>query len=52
MESSGLPDRIHVSDGVQIRLADDYQFEDRGITDLKGKGTMHTWFLESRRHAE
>lgn len=52
MESSGLPDRIHVSDGVQIRLADDFAFEDRGITDLKGKGQMHTWFLEGRKHPE
>lgn len=52
LESSGVPDRIHVSDGVQIRLADDFSFEDRGVTDLKGKGSMHTWFLEGRRHAE
>jgi hypothetical protein len=36
---------------VQIRLADDFNFEDHRMTDLEGKGSMHTRFLEGRRHA-
>lgn len=49
MESSGVPGRIHVSDSVKIRLEDDYEFEDCGETDLKGKGMTSTWFLLGRK---
>ncbi len=45
MESTGEPGRIQVSDSVRVRLADDYEFESRGDVDIKGKGTMHTWYL-------
>ena len=44
-ESTGTPNRIHVSDGVKVRLADDYQFEDAGEIKLKGGGTQQSWFL-------
>ena len=50
LESTGVPNRIHVSDAVQIRLHDDYEFEDRGDVEVKGKGSIHTWFLERRKH--
>ncbi|MCH2170615.1 HAMP domain-containing protein [Myxococcota bacterium] len=49
LESTSEANRIHVSDAVQVRLADDFRFEDRGRVDLKGKEAMHTWFLEGRR---
>ena len=52
LESTGVPDRIHVSDAVQIRLADDFLFEARGMTDMKGKGSLHTWFLQDRKHVD
>jgi len=50
LESTGVPNRIHVSNAVQVRLHDDYEFEDRGDVEIKGKGSIHTWFLEGRRH--
>lgn len=48
-ESTGAPNRIHVSDSVKVRLADDYEFEDGGEVDFKGKGLMHSWFLVARK---
>jgi class 3 adenylate cyclase len=45
MESTGEPGRIQVSDSVRVRLSDDYDFEARGDVEIKGKGTMHTWYL-------
>jgi adenylate cyclase len=44
-ESTSVPNRIHVSDSVRVRLADDFAFEDGGEVDLKGKGMVHSWFL-------
>jgi class 3 adenylate cyclase len=45
MESSGVPDRIQVTDAVQEALAGQFDFEERGEVEVKGKGRMHTWFL-------
>ncbi|MFO0997891.1 MAG: adenylate/guanylate cyclase domain-containing protein [Alphaproteobacteria bacterium] len=44
-ESMGTPDRINVSEAVRVRLADDYEFENGGMIELKGKGPMQSWFL-------
>jgi class 3 adenylate cyclase len=49
MESSGLPDRIQVTDVVQGALASGFEFEERGEVEIRGKGTVHTWFLKKRR---
>ena len=51
MESTGLPDRIHLSDDVYKRLInrDQYIFEDRGEIAIKGKGHMRTYFLLDRK---
>ena len=46
-ETTGTPNKIHVSDAVRVRLEDDFIFEDAGEVDLKGKGMMHSWFLVS-----
>ena len=48
-ESSGKPNRIHVSDSVRIRLADDFIFEDGEDVNLKGKGIMKSWFIVGRK---
>lgn len=48
MESHGVPGRIQVTDRVRERLADSFQFEDRGTIDIKGKGQMRTFFLVGR----
>jgi PAS domain S-box-containing protein len=46
MESTGVPGRIQVAEGVYSRLQDRYVLEPRGTIEVKGKGEMSTWFLE------
>ena len=45
MESHGIPGRIQVTESTYQRLKDRYQFERRGIVDVKGKGEMPTYWL-------
>ena len=46
MESLGEPGRIQVAKGAWDRLKSGFIFEPRGEIEVKGKGLMHTWFLE------
>ncbi|VDM25981.1 unnamed protein product [Toxocara canis] len=49
MESCGIPGRIHVSDPTKkaaLQMNPSFVFADRGNVEIKGKGTMHTYFLE------
>jgi len=48
MESHGMPGRIQVTDAARQRLKEAFMLEERGIIDVKGKGEMHTWFLNGR----
>ena len=45
MESLGEPGRIHVSEEVFDALKNEFRFEARGEMEVKGKGTMRTYFL-------
>jgi class 3 adenylate cyclase len=49
MESHGVPGRIQITDATHGRLGAPFQFEDRGMIAVKGKGNVHTWFLNGRR---
>jgi class 3 adenylate cyclase len=49
MESHGVPGRIQVVDSTRARLVDDYEFEERGIVDVKGIGKVQTHLLIGRR---
>jgi len=49
MESHGVAGRIQVTDSTRQQLSDSFMLEKRGIIDVKGKGKMNTWFLQSRR---
>jgi adenylate cyclase len=52
-ESTGKPNKIHISDSVRLRLADDFDFEEAGEVELKGKGRVKSWFLIGRnKHSE
>ena len=46
MESLGEPGRIQVAKGAWDRLKGGFILEPRGEIEVKGKGLMHTWFLE------
>jgi len=51
METTGLPERIHLSDDTYKLLTsrEQYIFEERGEIDIKGKGFMRTYFLLNRK---
>jgi adenylate cyclase len=48
MESHGVAGRIQVTDSTRQRLSEPFMLEKRGAIDVKGKGNMHTWFLNGR----
>jgi adenylate cyclase len=48
MQSHGVAGRIQITDAARQRLADTFMLEKRGAIDVKGKGEMHTWFLNER----
>jgi class 3 adenylate cyclase len=52
MESHGAPGRIHCSQAAYELLQGNFEFEDRGEVDVRGKGPMHTWFLTGEKGAE
>lgn len=49
MESTDSIGRIQVPETIYERLKDDFVFEERGEVDVKGKGTMRTWYLIGRK---
>ena len=48
MESHGVSGRIQITDSTRRRLGEPFMIEKRGAIEVKGKGEMHTWFLNSR----
>ena len=48
MDSEGVAGRIQVADSTRQRLSVPFMFEERGAIDVRGKGKMHTWFLNGR----
>jgi adenylate cyclase len=48
MESHGIGGRIQATDAIHRRLEGPFVFEERGVILVKGKGEMHTWFLNGR----
>lgn len=49
MVTTGAPGRIHVAEGIYGRLKEEFVFEPRGDTEVKGKGTMRTYFLTAKK---
>ncbi len=45
MESTGIPGKIQCTSGVYNYLKDSYEFEERGVIQVKGKMEMRTFFL-------
>jgi class 3 adenylate cyclase len=52
MEAFGAPDRIHVSAAMRHVLGEAFLFEPRGQIEIKGKGTMDTYFLLGARDGD
>jgi adenylate cyclase len=48
MESLGSPGRVQVTHAVMERLIPTFEFEARGLIDVKGKGPTPTYFLTRR----
>ncbi|MCA1993100.1 MAG: adenylate/guanylate cyclase domain-containing protein, partial [Coleofasciculus sp. S288] len=51
MESHGIAGAIQVTDSTYHRLRDHYQFKERGVIQVKGKGEMATYLLVGRKVA-
>lgn len=49
MESTGLPDRVQVTEAMQQALAAQFDLEARGEVEVKGKGRLRTWLLLGRK---
>ena len=49
MESQVQRNKIQVTPETYKRLKDKYNFEHRGVIDIKGKGQMDTYFLTGRK---
>lgn len=48
-QSTGQPNRVHVSESVHQRLFEDFEFDSGGIVNIKGRGIMPSWFLLRRK---
>jgi adenylate cyclase len=48
MESYSEESRLHVSQSTYELIKDDFDCTSRGMTEIKGKGQMETWFVEGR----
>jgi class 3 adenylate cyclase len=51
MESTGIPGGIQVTRNVYERLKDEFEFECRGLVQVKGKGEIETWLLRGQLRA-
>jgi class 3 adenylate cyclase len=49
MESTGLPDRVQVTESMQRALATEFELTERGEVEVKGKGKLKTWLLVGRK---
>ncbi|MBX7222765.1 MAG: hypothetical protein K1Y36_22645 [Blastocatellia bacterium] len=52
MESHGSRGQVHVSESTYLVLRDRFQFQGRGVIQVKGKGEMSTFFLVGMKSEE
>jgi class 3 adenylate cyclase len=52
MESHGEPNRIQISEATYQLITDDFKTTLRGPIQVKGMGSLTTWFLEGLRGQE
>lgn len=49
MESNGEPNKVNVTENVKQQLQDRFEFEQRGLVNIKGKGEMQMFFLTGKK---
>lgn len=49
MESHARPGHVQISDHTRALVEGHFELEDRGSIDVKGKGSMRTWFVLSEK---
>src|SRR6516162_9045515 len=49
MESTGLSDRVQLTETMQQALANHFELAERGEVEVKGKGKLRTWLLVARK---
>ncbi len=49
MESHGIAGEIQVSEATYLILKDEYDFKERGVIDVKGKGEMRVYLLQGKK---
>lgn len=49
MESHGIPGEIQVSETTYLLLKDQYEFLERGVIEIKGKGEMRVYLLKGKK---
>jgi adenylate cyclase len=52
MESQGVVAHTQVTEATRRQLGEEFEFEERGAIDIKGKGEMRTWLLTGCKNAE
>lgn len=50
MESTSEAMKVHISQSTKDLLGPNYRVTERGVLDIKGKGSMKTYWLEDREH--
>ncbi|KAH8420716.1 hypothetical protein KR222_003104 [Zaprionus bogoriensis] len=48
MESTSVAMKVHISESTKVLIGPSYKIIERGEIDVKGKGTMKTYWLEER----
>jgi adenylate cyclase len=49
MESSGAPGRVHISEETAKLVSGQFVVEERGMVEMKGKGSLRTYWLAGRK---
>jgi class 3 adenylate cyclase len=49
LEQAGIPGRVHVSEATKALTESDFTFEPRGVTELRGVGSMTTYLVVARK---
>jgi class 3 adenylate cyclase len=49
LESSSIPGRIHTTKAIYEELKNEFEFEERGLVQVKSHGLLETYFLNQKK---